>query len=149
LAPLLSAVGNFLLVTGFACHYTFNLFDSFGYFCTETPGLDEDHNGLKENKPVTTTFKTVSYTPHLPSDRCVSTGVFVKARAKYRISVTRGPDQWSLFNEPSYMGGQPISRLPWYKELTMAGCILCGGRLTGRGVLSFSVSAARTTRSIS
>jgi uncharacterized protein (DUF2235 family) len=114
LAPLLSAIGILLLVGGFICHFTFNIFDSFGYFCRET--LNENQAGHK----VTLTFDTGPNVVHLPSDRCVSTGVYVKARARYRIAVTRASEQWTFFGEPSYMGGQPISRLPWYKELTMA-----------------------------
>ncbi len=118
LAPLFSAFGISLLAFGIVYHVFFNIADSFGAICTET--VDEAHSALKSNASISIPFDTGSGVAHLPSDRCVSTGVYVKAYARYRVSVVRDPEQWSFFGEPSYMGGQPVSRLPWYKELTMA-----------------------------
>jgi hypothetical protein len=114
LAPLLSAIGILLLVVEFGYHIGFNVYDGFGNVCTET----EDHSVLKDS--TTILFDAGLYDIDPQSSRCVSSGVFVSAHSRYRISVIRGPGQWSFFNEPSYMGGQPISHLPWYKELTMA-----------------------------
>ena len=124
LAPLLSAAGILLLVGGLFWHSVFNVVDSSGYICTKTPGLSADNDGF-DNKngkrtKIIDNFVTDAYVPQLPSDRCVSTGVFVTARTSYRITVTRSSDQWTFFGEPSYMGGQPLSRLTWYKKLTMA-----------------------------
>lgn len=115
LAPFLSAVAILILGIGFGAHYGFNLFDSFGYVCRENPKLNESSNGFR-NGSATLTLDISS-----PS-RCISTGAFLTRGKRYYIEVDRDPadEKWTFFGEPSHMGDQPVSRLPWYKEFAMA-----------------------------
>jgi hypothetical protein len=114
-APLLSAIAVVILAIELMCHFGFNVLDGFGYVCHPNSALNEVANGFK-NGSVTFTFDIAS------PKRCTSTGVFLKRGQGYTIEVDRDPpaEKWTFFGEPSYMGDQPVSRLPWYKELTMA-----------------------------
>jgi hypothetical protein len=117
LAPSLSAVAILCLAIELVCHFGFNLGDSFGYVCHTSAALkdNKDSNGF-QNGPVTLTLDIAS------SARCTSTGVFLSRGKSYAIEVKRDPpdEKWTFFGEPSYVGDAPISRLPWYKEATIA-----------------------------
>jgi uncharacterized protein (DUF2235 family) len=113
IAPFASAFGLLFLALELGAHYTFNLADSFGTFCTEM--LSSSKNGFKDDQGPTISMDAAN------DDRCMSTGVFLSAATKYRIRVARDPDKWTFWGVESFMGGQPISRLPWYKEWAMAG----------------------------
>ncbi|MFB9265082.1 DUF2235 domain-containing protein [Bradyrhizobium erythrophlei] len=131
-APALSAAGILYLVVAFGSHYQFNIRDGLGSFCTETPGLAESKSkgfsnvGGKQQAELI--FDTSPEATNKPNNICISTGVFVKTGKDYRIVVQRLPDpetkppsgKWTFFGEESYMGGQPIGRLPFFKAATMA-----------------------------
>lgn len=129
-APLISALAILLLAIEFGGHYIFNFFDGAGWVCEENQafmnerdlkkyetlknyGFDVVGSGNGRRKELT--FDSSIDTP------CFTTGVFVKKGRAYTINVKRDPGVWMWFGTPSYMGGQPISRLPWHKELAMAG----------------------------
>ena len=117
LLPSFSAVGILLLVFGLGAHYFSNFLDGMGAFCKETGELDATNNGFE----TTGNLHKKELTLQAADDRnCHSTGLFVQTFKSYNVKVTRVGDKWTFFDEPSYMGGQPISRLPWYKELFMA-----------------------------
>jgi hypothetical protein len=133
LAPALSAAGILFFAVALASHYSFNLIDSFGNVCTPSEGTEE---ALKEkagqgfsktaDKKMIAAFDwDTSLEGH--DALCTPTGVYVSAGKSYRVSVKRLPanDQtgagiWTFWDEPSYMGGQPISRLSKLKSWVMA-----------------------------
>jgi uncharacterized protein (DUF2235 family) len=130
LAPAASALGLLYLAIAFGSHYHFALRDSFGSFCTETPGLDTNHAGFKNvagKQQAELIFDAAPEAVNKPNNLCVSTGVFVETGAKYRIVVKRLPEvettpptgKWTFFGEESYMGGQPVSRLSGLKSVAM------------------------------
>ena len=138
--PAASALGILYLAMTVASHYLFDLRDSFGEFCHENPELKKGSHGFSQNEH----GKWVAeYYFDTSSGLCASTGVFVRSAGgpKYTVSVTRvteaefksrvkpkpdpdgklpQPEQWTFAGEPSYMGGQPIGRLPPEKALMMA-----------------------------
>lgn len=123
LLPFVSAFGLLFLTIELGAHYVFNLFDGLGAFCPQNPSLMKSHDGFDVNGNSHQKEFPFDTSPTVPSSICISTGLFVKTGVNYKIDVTRAPgneNTWTFFGEPSYMGGQPISRLPWYKELTMA-----------------------------
>jgi hypothetical protein len=95
-------------------------------FCKQTPSLAITPFGFDikgSSRKWEFTFDTSPFASNQPNTACVSTGVFLKTGTTYHVSVEREPgkeNMWTFFSEASYMGGQPISRLPWYKELAMA-----------------------------
>jgi hypothetical protein len=130
LAPAASALGLLYLAVALGSHYHFALRDSFGSFCTGTPGLDANHSGLKNvagKQQAELIFDTSPGAVNQPSNLCVSTGVFVETGAKYRVVFKRLPEvetnppsgKWTFFGEESYMGGQPVSRLSGLKSIAM------------------------------
>lgn len=128
LAPALSAAGILYLAVAFGSHYLFNIRDSFGSFCTDTAGLaDRTEKGAKKQQ-AELIFDTSPEAANKPNNICISTGVFVKTGKDYRIVVERLPapettppsGKWSFFGGESYMGGQPVGRLPFFKAATMA-----------------------------
>jgi hypothetical protein len=137
--PAASAIGILYFVVSVASHYLFDLRDSFGAFCQDTLNLDKDTHGFSQDAH----GKWVAVYPFdTSSGLCASTGVFLRSggASKYVVSVTRiteaefkllrskskwfgrmtGPEQWTFAGVPSYMGGQPIGRLPPLKALMMA-----------------------------
>ncbi|UFW46447.1 MULTISPECIES: DUF2235 domain-containing protein, partial [Bradyrhizobium] len=128
LAPALSAVGILYLAVAFGSHYLFNIRDGLGHFCTETAGLAARTEKGTRSQRTEITFDTSSSARNTPNNVCISTGVFVRTGRDYRIVVQRlpAPDtkppsgKWTFFGEESYMGGQPIGRLPFLKAATMA-----------------------------
>jgi hypothetical protein len=129
LAPAASAFGLLYLAIAFGSHYHFNLRDGLGSFCEPTEGLNA-RSGFKDvggKQQAELTFDTAPGAKNKPNDLCVSTGVFLETGNKYRIVFKRLPEvqtnppsgKWSFFGEDSYMGGQPISRLPSWKATIM------------------------------
>lgn len=140
LLPAASALGILYLAVTVASHYLFDLGDSFGAFCKETPDLTNGTHGFSQ----TDRGKWVAEYPFDTSlGLCASTGVHVFSGGdrKYTVSVTRitkaefdslksksqsnfdpeaEPDQWTFAGTPSYMGGQPVGRLPAHKALMMS-----------------------------
>lgn len=123
-------MGLLYLAIAFGSHYHFALRDSFGSFCTETPGLDANHAGFKDvagKQQAELIFDAAPEAVNKPNNLCVSTGVFVETGAKYRIVVKRLPEvettqptgKWTFFGKESYMGGQPVSRLGGLKSVVM------------------------------
>ncbi len=129
LAPILSALALTALAFGFLNHYAFNIRDSFGAFCTPTAGLDiDDRNGFGPSGPKQIIFDIGPRANNPPNNLCISTGVFLKTNQSYTIGVYREPQGtdsnpkegvWTFWGEDSFMGGQPVSRLPWYKAMAM------------------------------
>jgi uncharacterized protein (DUF2235 family) len=135
LAPLVSALGILFGVVAFGSHLHFSMRDSFGDICAtskETEGsLKKEPNqgfsyGDDKKLKKEVIFDSSPYAPGNPL--CLSTGVFVSADKRYRITVTRRPDprrpasseKWSFWDEESFMGGQPISRMPAAKAVVLA-----------------------------
>jgi hypothetical protein len=128
LAPILSAFAITALAIGLINHYAFNIRDSFGGFCTPTSGLDLDHSGFGTATKKQVIFDVSPGASNLPNNLCISTGIYLKTGDSYGISVYREPQGtdsntkegvWTFWGEESFMGGQPISRLPWYKAAAM------------------------------
>jgi len=103
-------------------HLLFNIWDSFGAFCKHhtnekgplnagNPGFDCTNGRCS---------KTVAFDSSLTDDTslCLAIGVFAERGKKYAIDVHRDPraDKWRFWDEPSFMSGQPISRLEWWKQ---------------------------------
>jgi uncharacterized protein (DUF2235 family) len=123
---------------GFAClivygafavsnHVLFNVRDSFGSFCehstNETGPLHAGNPGFECTNGKCS--KTVPVFDSALTDRtslCLATGVFAERGKRYAINVHRTPDteKWTFWNEPSFMSGQPVSRLTWWKQPVMA-----------------------------
>jgi hypothetical protein len=138
--PAASALGILYLAITVASHYLFDVRDSFGGFCKETLDLKKGTHGFAKNRDGNW---VVEYPFDTSTGPCVSTGAYVRSGgdSKYFVSViritkdefdslnsksNRGFDpnaelpQWTFAGEPSYMGGQPIARLPPSKALVMA-----------------------------
>ncbi|UPT97723.1 DUF2235 domain-containing protein [Bradyrhizobium barranii subsp. apii] len=129
LLPALSAFGLLLLALELISHFAFNLWDGLGRVCHENPaflvvrardadetvknyGFEKIGNTNRRSRQITFDSST--------TDACTATGVFVKKGWAYSVQVERAGDPWTFMGRPSYMGGQPISRLPRYTELFMA-----------------------------
>jgi hypothetical protein len=133
LAPALSAAGILYLALAFTSHYAFNLIDSFGLVCKPSEDTEEKLKAKKDQGFLPTDHKTLAVafdwdtSPQASDSLCTPTHVYVSAGKRYSISVKRLPadDQsgagtWTFWDERSYMGGQPISRLSWWKSSIMA-----------------------------
>ncbi len=138
--PAASALAILYVAITTASHYLFDVRDSFGGFCKETLYLNRGAHGFSQDP----NGKWVAEFPFDTSTGpCVSTGVYVRSGgdSRYSVSVTRitkdefdalrsnsqarfdpkaEPEQWTFAGEPSYMGGQPVGRLPPTKALLMA-----------------------------
>jgi hypothetical protein len=128
LAPILSAVAIAALAAGLVNHYAFNLRDSFGNFCSPTSGLGLANDGFGNATRREIIFDISPTAKNLPNNLCVSTGIYLKTGNSYTIGVYREPQGnkdnpkegvWTFWREDSFMGGQPISQLPWYKAMAM------------------------------
>jgi hypothetical protein len=133
LAPALSAVGILFFALVFASHYVFNFIDSFGNVCLPSEGTEEALKWKQDQRFPGFGRKTLAAfdwdtLPQAEHALCTPTGVYVSAGKSYSVSLTRipaaddptGDGTWRFWDEPSYMGGQPISRLPSLKAATMA-----------------------------
>ena len=129
--PAASALGLLYLAVALGSHYHFNFRDGIGSFCTESGTVTASRPGFKtvDNKQqAELMFDSSPGATNSPNNLCVSTGVFLETGKKYRIGLKRQPEvetdppsgKWTFFGEESYMGGQPVSRLPLWKAATMA-----------------------------
>jgi uncharacterized protein (DUF2235 family) len=126
-APALSAIVLLYLAIAFGSHYHFNMRDSLGSFCTENQKLNLNNDGFVDRK-AEITFETASDKNNPSNDLCVSTGVYLKTGTRYQVTVNRLPQEselaprgkWSFFGEPSYMGEQPVSHVPFFKSVALA-----------------------------
>jgi uncharacterized protein (DUF2235 family) len=127
LAPLVFAI--LILYGAFAIgsHLLFNVRDSFGSFCArsnnERGTLNATNSGFKcqdgNCQPYVVKFNgSVAGNDSL----CFATGVFAERGKRYSIRIERDPlsDKWTFWREPSFMSGQPISHLTWWKQPVMA-----------------------------
>lgn len=104
---VLIVYGSFAIVS----HVIFNVRDSFGAFC----------------KPTTEVSAPAERTVNLDSGKtdddslCLTTGVYARRGEKFSISVVREPpdQKWTFAGEPSFLSGQPIERLTWWKQPLM------------------------------
>ena len=113
----MSAFTILLLLFGFGYHYVYNFLDGTGAFCTENSALNLSNDGFE----VAGNLRKKEFIFDTATDKaCISTGVYVRTFKSYNIKVTREGAEWTFLDEPSYMGGQPISHLPWYKGIYMA-----------------------------
>jgi uncharacterized protein (DUF2235 family) len=126
LAPLFFAI--LILYGAFAVsnHLLFNIRDSFGSFCKHTTN---EQGPLNAGNPgfeceAGKCSKTIMFDSSLTDDRslCLPTGVFAERGKRYSINIHRYPERekWKFWDEPSFMSGQPISRLAWWKQPLMA-----------------------------
>jgi hypothetical protein len=137
--PAASALGILYLAATIASHYLFDVRDSFGAFCKETLYLKRGTHGFSQDPNGNWVME---YPFDTSTGPCVSTGVYVRSGgdSRYSVSVIRitkdefdslkskshasfdpkaEPEQWTFAGEPSYMGGQPIGRLPPKRALVM------------------------------
>ncbi|HEY0329889.1 MAG TPA: DUF2235 domain-containing protein [Rhodopseudomonas sp.] len=131
IAPAVSAVGLLYLAVAFGSHYHFNMRDSLGSFCTENTQLNTGHDGFQRvggKEKVELVFDTAREASNLPNNICISTGVFLRTGERYLVSVKRLPEEdnvsatgkWTFFGEESYMGGQPVSHLSFFRSVALA-----------------------------
>jgi hypothetical protein len=129
LAPVLSALAIVALAVGLVNHYALTIRDSFGSFCEPTAGLGLQNAGFGASNRKQIIFDISSQATNEPNNVCISTGIYLKTGESYVIGVYREPQGvdsnprdgvWTFWGEESFMGGQPISRLPWYKGFAMA-----------------------------
>ena len=158
LAPFVSALGILFGVIAFGSHIHFSMRDSFGGICEPLKGTEaalkaEPNQGFESyddrtRKRAEAVLKGMpnqdleasddrklkreaifDSSPNAPGNPlCFSTGVFVSADKRYRITVTRLPDlgpstalgKWSFWGEESFMGGQPVSRMSTPKGIVLA-----------------------------
>jgi uncharacterized protein (DUF2235 family) len=126
IAPALSAVLLLYLALALSAHYLLNLRDGFGAFCTDT-GRSARDNGLDDQQRREFIYDSAAKTAGGSDVICTPTGVFVETNNSYRVIVRRLADdpgkpengRWRFFDEPSYMGGQPVSMLPFTKAAIM------------------------------
>jgi hypothetical protein len=128
LAPVLSALAIIVLAVGLVNHYAFTIRDGFGSFCEPSTGLGLRNPGFSASRKQI----IVDISPNAsntPNNICISTGVYLETGQEYVIGIYRDPQGsnsnpkdgvWTFWGDDSFMGGQPISRLPWYKAVTMA-----------------------------
>jgi len=125
-APLGFAIA--ILYGGFATsnHLLFNIRDSFGSFCkhstNEKGPLNAENPGFDCNTGKCS--KAIVFDSSLTDDKslCRATGVFAERGKRYAIRINRRPEneKWKFWNEPSFMSGQPIARLEWWKRPLLA-----------------------------
>lgn len=130
LAPLLFAIAFLFGGFGIFNHLLFNVRDSFGSFCKHTADaegpLHSGNDGFGEQRRKRIMVFDSSWTD--AHSLCFSTGVFATRGQKYAISVSRTPFEaewsaeipWTFWSEPTFMSGQPVSSLPWWKQPVMA-----------------------------
>jgi uncharacterized protein (DUF2235 family) len=106
-------------------HLLFNVRDSFGSFCKHTADAKGPLNAGNTGFDCTggKCSKTLLFDSSLTDHRslCMPTGVFAKRGDKYAINVHRYPknEKWKFWHEPSFLSGQPVSRLEWWKQPLM------------------------------
>jgi uncharacterized protein (DUF2235 family) len=118
-APAFFAVFIVLGVLAVISHFTLNVRDSFGAFCKHTANekgpLNAGNSGFPASGP-----KRIEFDSSFADERslCLPLGVFAQRGQQYSISVRRDPPDvpWTLWGEPTFMSGQPISRMEWWKQ---------------------------------
>jgi hypothetical protein len=126
LAPLGFAI--LILYGAFAIsnHMLFNIRDSFGSFCkhstNEKGPLNAGNPGFDcKNGKCSKTIDVFDSSATDHKSLCLATGVFAERGKKYAIGIHRYPEkeEWQFWNEPSFLSGQPIARLEWWKQPLM------------------------------
>src|SRR5262249_41367310 len=51
---------------------------------------------------------------------CLSTGVFAERSKRYEIGIYRDREKWQFWGEPSFLSGQPVYRLEFWKQPLIA-----------------------------
>ena len=118
-APLFFAIFIVLGALSIISHFTLNIRDSFGAFCmhttNETGPLNAGNTGFPASGP-----KRIEFDSSVTDERslCLPLGVFAQRGQQYSISVRRDPPDvpWTFWDEPTFMSGQPISRMEWLKQ---------------------------------
>ena len=118
-APAFFAVFIVLGVLAVISHFTLNVRDSFGAFCKHTANengpLNAGNSGFPASGP-----KRIEFDSSFADERslCLPLGVFAQRGQQYSISVRRDPPDvpWTLWGEPTFMSGEPISRMEWWKQ---------------------------------
>jgi uncharacterized protein (DUF2235 family) len=107
-------------------HLLFNIRDSFGVFCNHSANEKGPLNAQNPGFDCTAgkCSKTIAFNSSLTDYKslCLATGVFAERGQKYAINIHRHPEteKWTFWDEPTFMSGQPISRLAGRKWLTLA-----------------------------
>jgi hypothetical protein len=122
-APFFFAVA--ILYGAFASlsHLLFNVRDSFGSFCSHNTNENGPLNHGNDGFGNAGLISIPVYDSSLTDSRslCFATGAFAKRGQKYAIGVRREPptEKWSFWNEESFLSGQPVSHLAWWKQIAM------------------------------
>jgi uncharacterized protein (DUF2235 family) len=125
-APLGFAILIIYGTFAISSHLLFNIRDSFGSFCkhntNEKGPINAGNAGFDCNTGKCS--KTIAvFDSSLTDDKslCLATGVFAERGKKYAIEIHRYPEKekWKFWNEVSFLSGQPISRLEWWKQPLM------------------------------
>lgn len=127
IAPFVFAI--LILYGAFAVgnHVLFNVRDSFGSFCTHTRNergpLSLTNAGL-ECQDGRCQAKTITFDSSVTGtdSLCLATGVFAERGKRYSIRIDRNPqkEKWTFWNVPSFMSGQPIAQVAWWKQPVLA-----------------------------
>jgi hypothetical protein len=121
LAPFLFAMMILYGTFAVANHLLFNVRDSFGFFCRHgsdaegplnagNPGFACDKDAKKCTKTITLDSSLTDHT-----SLCLPTGVFAERGKRYKIDISRDKEKWQFWGKPSFLSGQPISRLGFWK----------------------------------
>jgi hypothetical protein len=110
-----------------ASHLLFNVRDSWGSFCSHSTNdrgpLNAGNTGFEcRGGKCSKTIELFDSSVTDARSLCLATGVFAEGGKKYAIGVHRYPerDKWTFWNEPSFMSGQPVSRLAGWKQPILA-----------------------------
>lgn len=118
-APLFFAFFIVLGALSIVSHLALNVRDSFGAFCKHTANdkgpLNAGNDGFPASGP-----KRLEFDSSVTDERslCLPLGVFAQKGKQYTIGVRRDPPEalWTFWNDPTFMSGQPISRMEWWKQ---------------------------------
>ena len=118
-APLFFAIFIVLGALAIISHVSLNVRDSFGAFCNHTANENGSLHAGNPGFPASGS-KSIEFDSSLTDERslCLPLGVFAQRGQKYAISVRRDPpDQpWTFWDQPTFLSGQPISRMDWWKQ---------------------------------
>jgi uncharacterized protein (DUF2235 family) len=118
-APACFAVFVVLGAIAIVSHLTLNVRDSFGAFCKHTTNEKGTLHAGNHNFPADGT-KRIELDSSVIDERslCLPLGVFAQKGQKYTIGVRRDPEdvKWTFWDEPTFMSGQPISRMKWWQQ---------------------------------
>jgi uncharacterized protein (DUF2235 family) len=118
-APAFFAVFIVLGALSIVSHLLLNVRDGFGAFCKHTTNEKGILHASNHNFPPDGT-KRIEFDSSIIDERslCLPLGVFAQRGQKYAIGVRRDPEdvKWTLWDEPTFISGQPISRMEWWKQ---------------------------------